>query len=342
MGYRGTLRAINSFVRMHERSVRREAAALQRKAREIETARNAAVRDLQQLEARMEVEIYEAMIAALGSVHKECGPTIDWAAVAEAPAPRPPPEPDSEAAAQRELDSYRPGVLARVFGGAKRHRTRLEAALLVGRASDDRQRAADATTHREELAAWRDMVATARAVLAREPDAFAKALDDLDVFEELNALGLKIGVGVPTGRHDAVRVHVAVEERSVVPAAVKSLTKTGKVSSKAMPKTKAADIYQDYVCGAVLRVAREVFAALPVEYVLVTASTDLLDPATGHTKPTPVLSAIASRQRLQGLAFDALDPSAAMSNTIHRMSFKRSEGMREIEPLRDRDIPPAA
>ena len=38
-----------------------------------------------------------------------------------------------------------------------------------------------------------------------------------------------------------------------------------------MPKGRFHEIYQDYLCGCLLRVAREVFALFPVDTVLVTA-----------------------------------------------------------------------
>ena len=49
-----------------------------------------------------------------------------------------------------------------------------------------------------------------------------------------------------------------------------------------MPKGEFFELYQDYVCGVVLRIANEVLAILPVESVVVTACDDLLDASTGQ------------------------------------------------------------
>jgi hypothetical protein len=70
--------------------------------------------------------------------------------------------------------------------------------------------------------------------------------------------------------------------RQAIPSQVKALTASGKVSVKSMPRVRFVEIYQDYVCGCVLRVARELFALLPVETVLVTASAESLDTSTGQ------------------------------------------------------------
>src|ERR1019366_10691322 len=92
-----------------------------------------------------------------------------------------------------------------------------------------------------------------------------------------------------------IECQINVNSSQTIPTEVKTLTSSGKLSIKPMPKGRFQEIYQDYVCGCMLRVAREVFAMLPVEMVLVTASADLLDSRTGHTSAQPVLSAAMPR-----------------------------------------------
>jgi len=97
-----------------------------------------------------------------------------------------------------------------------------------------------------------------------------------------------------------------------------------------------------YVCGCVLRVAREVLALLPIDWVLVTASAETLDSRTGHTGEAPVLSAAMSRAVIAGLDFDRLNPSDAMENFLHRGDFKASRESDEFEsitPLTPDDLP---
>jgi hypothetical protein len=113
------------------------------------------------------------------------------------------------------------------------------------------------------------------------------------------------------------------------------------MSVKAMPKGRFHEIYQDYVCGCMLRVAREVFAMLPVETVLVTASADLLDSRTGHIAVQPVLSAAMPRTLIAKLNFEQLDSSEALENFRHRGDFKatRKSGVfQPITPLTPADI----
>lgn len=108
-----------------------------------------------------------------------------------------------------------------------------------------------------------------------------------------------------------------------------------------MPKSRFQEIYQDYVCGCLLRVARETFALLPAETLIVTALTDLFDSRTGHTAERPIFSAAIPRVTLNGLNFERLDPSAAMDNFLHRGDFKASRrggGFIPITPLAPDDL----
>jgi hypothetical protein len=133
-----------------------------------------------------------------------------------------------------------------------------------------------------------------------------------------------------------------VNGSQAIPSEVKTLTATEKVSVKPMPRARFHEIYQDYVCGCMLRVAREVFAMLPVDTVLITASADILDARTGQTLEQPVLSAVMPRAIVLGLDFDKLDPADAMENFLHRGNFKASRktgAFQPITPLTPDDMP---
>jgi hypothetical protein len=82
-----------------------------------------------------------------------------------------------------------------------------------------------------------------------------------------------------------------------------------------------------------LRVAREVFAMLPVETLLVTALADLLDSRTGHTAEQPVLSAAMPRTIIARLNFEHLDSSEALENFRHRGDFKASRKSGVFQPI---------
>jgi hypothetical protein len=122
---------------------------------------------------------------------------------------------------------------------------------------------------------------------------------------------------------------------------VKTLTSSGKLSVKAMPKGRFQEIYADYLCGCAFRVAREVFAVLPVDTLLVTACAESVDPKTGLEGQKPVLSVVFPRSKISQLNFDRLDPSAAIAEFQHRARFsggRKSASFEAVAPLTPADV----
>ena len=105
-----------------------------------------------------------------------------------------------------------------------------------------------------------------------------------------------------------------------------------------MPKSRFYELYQDYVCGCVLRVARELFALLPIEMVIVTAVGNLLNTQTGHLEEQPILSVAIPRKTLVELNFGALDPSDSMNKFVHQMDFKKTKGFSAVESIKPSDL----
>jgi hypothetical protein len=109
-----------------------------------------------------------------------------------------------------------------------------------------------------------------------------------------------------------------------------------------MPKARFVEIYQDYVCSCVLRVARELFALLPVDTVLVTASVESLDTSTGQTVERPFLSVVMPRDIMTAFNFETLDPSDSIMSLTHRGDLKASRKTGEFEfiaPLTVANVP---
>lgn len=332
MGWKGVLRSYTAASNRAYRAARREARASEREAR---AAYRRAMEDLrdQELEiSEQAVARYELQLRLLATVHHECGPRIDWQALASAPQPtRPPPVTTRTDAATATLEAFRPSFLARLFGANKR-RAALEGAIVTARRDDDAETQQQLEAYRRacETVEWARQLAAA--VLAGDVSRYSDALEGVDAFDELQEVGASLAVSAPDPRLVTVDVILPAAE-TVVPAEQLSLTQRGKLSKKVLAKTRRHEIYQDYVCGAALRAAREVLAGLPVDAACVTVRCPLVDTSTGHTRATPVLSVFVDRARAESLNYDALDPSDAMANFQHRMGFKKTAGMSPIAPL---------
>src|SRR5205085_1692739 len=179
-------------------------------------------------------------------------------------------------------------------------------------------------------------------ILSGEPKAYTEALVEFSPLGELSDLGSSIYFTVHNAR--LLECVLKVNGRQVIPTEVKSLTAGEKLSVKPMPKARFHEIYQDYLCSCVLRVAREVFALLPVETVLVTASVDVVAPDSRQQGEQPVLSVAIPRVLFERLDFTLLDPSDTMEKFLRRGDFKASRKSGEfapIMPLKPEDLPQA-
>jgi hypothetical protein len=196
--------------------------------------------------------------------------------------------------------------------------------------------------HREELAEWDKMRSLARRVLAGESAAYLEAVSELSSLSEISTLGHSIHLKVESPR--LIHCVLNVKSRDVVPSEAKSITAAGKLSVKTMPKGRAHEIYQDYVCGCALRLARELLALLPVDTVIASATVSSTDKRTGRTTDVPVLSVAFPRSAVARLDFERLDPSDSIENFQHRgdvTASKKSGDFVAITPLSTADLPQA-
>ncbi len=194
-------------------------------------------------------------------------------------------------------------------------------------------------TYKEQIAEWERLKDLAGRILGGEHKAYTKALVEFNPFAEISDLGSSINFTIHSAK--LIECALKVNGKKIIPSEVKTLSASEKVSVKPMPKGLFHEIYLDYLCGCVLRVAREVFALLPVDTVLVTAAEDSLDARTGQTVEKPVLSVAMPRPDFARLNFDQLDPSDTMTIFQCRGDFKASrktEEFQSIVPLTPADI----
>lgn len=283
-------------------------------------------------QARLEVEAHENALEVLLSVHKQQSEPFDWGSFASALPPHEPPR-----FARHETAA----LLRRAVSGAvpsiEEGKTTVEGARLL----DDLEQGAARAEYEKDFAQWERMRSLARRVLAGDARAYSEAVSEFSALSEIANLGSSISVTLREAR--LIECALKVNGRNSIPAEVKSLTASGKVSVKAMPKARFHEIYQDYVCGCVLRLAREVFALLPVETVLVTATVDGIDPRTGRAAELPVLSVVIPRVVAARLDFEHLDPSDSLENFLHRgdvMTSRKSAEFVPIAPLTAADVFP--
>jgi hypothetical protein len=279
------------------------------------------------------VDTHESQLEVLLSVHREQNDPTDWLAIA---ASLPPIEPKRHSHA--ELRAKQNALLAAAVGQDSSLRT--PTTVPEGHSLDEQAFQQATSSHASAMATWTRTRSLASRILAGDCSAFAEVLNHLDLRGDSSELCLETTFTV----HSATLVEcwLRVKGTDILPVETKSLTSTGKLSVKAMPKLRFHEIYQDYVCGCVLRVGREIFGTVPADAAVVTAFADIRDEETGRSSYVPVLSTIMPRSILQDLDWPHIDPSDAMDAFVRRGDVKASRktgAFAAIAPFEATDVP---
>ena len=282
--------------------------------------------------AAYEVQLYENRIEVLTSVHKEYSREIDWNAWVTAPEPQAPERTSSsEAEARKALRNYQPGFLDRILKREETRRTELETALAEARHADEVSHQKALRDWSSEYQEWEESRDLAKRVVAGDQSSWIESIEKLNPFSDISELGSALSFRI--GESGVMEVTLHVHGEDVVPKEIKSQLKSGRLSTKKMPTSKFNELFQDYVCSCILRVASEIFAILPIDDVLVNAVDRLLDTQTGHIVESPILSVFIPRATLKSLNMNNIDPSDSMKNFVHRMNFKKTKGFARVGTL---------
>ena len=323
MGWKGTVRSIGSAVRAAERESKR-------RHRELEKQEKAFAK-MQELEqASYEVEVYENHIEFIQSLHKECSPRIDWEKVANSPKPV---EPDhsmeEETRARSRMEKYTPTFFDKLFRKEESKRQTLENDLSSAQDVDKKSHDEKIKEWETDVADWEESLSLSKLLLSGDQSSKIKVIEELNPFSEISDLGSNLSFNI--GTSSIVEAEVNIHSNDIVPSEIKSLLASGRLSVKKMPKGKFNEIFQDYVCSCVLRVANELFSILPDNLVVITAVDELLNSKTGHHEKLPILSVAISRTTFEKLNIHSIDPSDSMSNFVHNMSFKKTQGFSPVD-----------
>ncbi|MBP5654597.1 MAG: DUF4236 domain-containing protein [Clostridiales bacterium] len=175
------------------------------------------------------------------------------------------------------------------------------------------------------------LVPLAQRVMDGDIDAYFEVIEQVDPFDDLleYGSGFEIGTDIP----NILEVEFQVKSAEVVPQNVLSVTASGKLSDKPLSKGAYYDLVQDYVASTILRVARDSFALLPIDTVLIHATDRVLNTATGIEEDMTLVSCRISRYTVEKINFEFVDPSDALTNFECNMKFKKTAGFEPVDRL---------
>ena len=322
MSWKGAARSFAAAARRAERAQQQHAREAARQFKQLQ-------KEQAVVDAAQAVAAYNEYVSVITSIHRDCSATINWSVIQdEAPPVEPSLRQQHEQATQASLNSYQPSWLDKLLKRGPTKIRRLEEAVTTARQHDAQIYAEQQQQHIQKCQEWQDRQDLTREVLARNTDAYPQVFEAFTPFEGIDALGSHLEFTF-TANHIEVDIYVNTAE--VIPDFVVSQLASGKLSRKSLSISKFNELYQDYVCGCLLRVAREVQAHLPVSQVIVHALSNQLNSATGQMEDQVILSVAMPRTTLKQLNFTALDPSDAMCNFNHTMKFTKTGGFQVVD-----------
>ncbi|PPA68726.1 DUF4236 domain-containing protein [Jeotgalibacillus proteolyticus] len=269
--------------------------------------------------ARLQVEEYQAHVNMLTSMHIDSTEPIDWEKRALSPLPFSEKESGpSYTKALETIKQYKPTVRDRLFNRIEQRKEALQA-LLLGAAAEDQK----------SLDNHHQVIGQAKRVLANDPNEWSHIINVHQPFEDIEKLHGKVTYQVI--KPGIIVANLEIESEETVPQHVLSLTKTGKLSEKKMAKGKYLQLYQDFVASGMLRIAREFFALLPVETVIV--HTYGYSQATEPAEYGCLLSMKVQRGEVENIEWERIDCSDTVERFEHNMKFLKTKGFKLVQEV---------
>ena len=177
----------------------------------------------------------------------------------------------------------------------------------------------------------RELQPFAQSVLAGDIDAYFKVIEQVDPFDDL----LEYGSGFEVGTDDPkfLEIEFQVKSDEIIPTEYPDMKANGEIVMKAFSKTAYYELVQDYVSSTMLRVARDTFALLPVQQVIIHAVDKVLNPATGNDEEVTICSVRIKRDAMATLNFERIDPSDCVESFESNVKFKKTTGYSPVDRI---------
>jgi len=321
---RGAIRSYGAAVRRIEREQQKQAREAAKKFKEQQKLKE--IKNAQQA-----VADWENYIDTIQSLHKNCTEPVDWDQIADTEEPiEPLLQTTHETVAQYKLDNFKPSFFDKVFGSTQKKINKFS--LLVEQAKQKDQKEFDLAykDYLEELKNHKELKKIYSGLKNKNPESYKEALQYFDPFSDVGELGTQVNIHF---QQKYIDIDLHVNSVDVIPDYELRLTSTDKLSRKNMSKSRYNELYQDHICSAAMRVAREVFAYLPIDYARINAMAQLVNTKTGHLEEQPILSVIFPPETIASLNLNAIDPSDSMRNFVHHMNFNKTKGFSVIEKV---------
>ena len=153
-----------------------------------------------------------------------------------------------------------------------------------------------------DIELWKYLHDISAKVLSGDIDAYLQVINDIKPLNDL----LDYGTGFEFGTDSPLKMEIEFQ-----------------INSDNIDMDKNSAEYQDYVCSVAIRVARDIFALLPVQKVVVHAVDKNVD----------ILSVCFDKKIFSSLKFNYIDPSETIKKFVNNMNFDTITGFNNIQRI---------
>lgn len=323
---------INGFIRSYGAAVRRAERNQQRKTREAAKLFKEQQKQHEFHNAAQAVKEWNDYVQILKSIHKAASEKIDWPEIKNEAKPVEPRYLNAkEIMAQQRVDNFKPNFFDKIFGASKRKIANLKNQVVQAKSRDEKDYETALNEYKVRLTDWVELQDIATGIDVKSTESYLAAIKYFEPFADISELGSQIKFSF---EQNHIEIDLDTNSIDIIPDYELRQTSTGKLSKKSMSKTNFYELYQDHICSCVLRIAREVFAYLPIDFAIINALSEMVDSQSGHLEKKVILSIKVLPETIDKLNLELIDPSDSMRNFIHNMNFKKTSGFQEVERLK--------
>ncbi len=239
----------------------------------------------------------------------------------------------NEIKAKIVLEKFKPNFFHKIFKLTESVIGRLKSDIVKARLIDEDIYNGELKNYDDQFLEWETNKNLSKKVLDKDVETYKEVMELHQPFTKLNKCGSNFQIGFA---EDFIDFDLHINNIDIIPDFMRTLTSTGKLSEKDMPKKKQFKLYQDHICSSVLRIANECFAILPIKNTRINALSELVNPINGNLENQVILSVFIPRITLQKLNLKQIDPSEAMKNFNCEMKFNQTSGFSIVSKV---DLP---
>jgi len=272
---------------------------------------------------------YDEYINSIITLHKTSSEAMNWEYLLAAPEPKLPlRKADNQLIAESACRSFRPSLIDKLLGQGKQKHKGLMDKAQEAKQQDDLIYNCTLKEFKTDLVEWTKIQEVSQGVISREPFSYEEAIEFFNPFFPVTALGVLLSYEISI---NAIVVNMQVNAKKIVPEFVPNKVASGKAKLLNMQETDFNVLFYSFLCSSAIRIARETFALLPVEHLIVNVFESNIILMADEKVGRAILAVNFDQPQISTLDFSSDDCSSLLRSFPHHLSFSASAGFKEVD-----------